>query len=96
MNHEEHMVIIITMMIAIIILNLKFQWYYVIIVMDTSLLKETQQFPDTSTSGAAVNNANEKVIFKSCASFTSCITKINNTKIDNAGDIDIIMPTYNR
>ena len=63
--------------------------------MDTCLLKELQQFPDTSTSGAAVNNANEKVIFKSCASFTSCITKINNTKVDNAGDFDIIMPMYN-
>ena len=30
--------------------------------------------------GAAVNNTNKKVILKNCASFTSFITKINNTK----------------
>ena len=28
-------------------------------------------------------------------SITSCIIKINNTKVDNAGYIDIIMPMYN-
>ena len=32
----------------------------------------------------ATNNINKKVIFKSCAPFTNCITKINNTQIDNA------------
>ena len=43
----------------------------------------------------AVNNTNRKVIFKNCASFTNCISKINNTQIDVAKDIDIVMPMYN-
>ena len=44
---------------------------------------------------AAANNTNEKVIFKSCAPFTICISKISNTQEDNAKDIDIVMPMYN-
>ena len=35
------------------------------------------------------------VTFKNCAPFTKCISRINNTDIDNAQDIDIVMPTYN-
>ena len=45
--------------------------------------------------GAAANNTNKKVMFKNCASFTNCISKINNTQIDDAECIDIVMPTYN-
>ena len=45
--------------------------------------------------GAAANNTNKKVIFKSCAPFTNCISKINNTQIDNAEYVDIVMPMYN-
>ena len=30
-------------------------------------------------------------MFKSCAPFTDCISKINNTQIDNAKDIDVVM-----
>ena len=37
----------------------------------------------------------KKVIFKNCALFTDCISKINNTQADNAKDIDIVMPMYN-
>ena len=37
----------------------------------------------------------KKVIFKNCAPFTNCTTEINNTQIDNAKDIDIVMPMYN-
>ena len=40
-------------------------------------------------------NTNKKVIFKNCAPFTNCISKINNTQIDNAKDIDIVMSMYN-
>ena len=47
------------------------------------------------TNTAAANNINKKVIFKNCAPFTNCISKINNTQIDNAKDIDIVMPMYN-
>ena len=35
------------------------------------------------------------VAFKNCAPFTKCISRINNTDIDNAQDIDIVMPMYN-
>ena len=35
------------------------------------------------------------VTFKNCAPFTKCISRINNTHIDNAHDIDIVMPMYN-
>ena len=34
-------------------------------------------------------------IIKNCAPFTNCISEINNTQIDNAKDIDIVMPMYN-
>ena len=49
----------------------------------------------TSAVGADANNTNKIVIFKNCAPFTKCITKINNTQIDNAKYIDIVMPIYN-
>ena len=35
------------------------------------------------------------VTFKNCAPFTKCISRINNTDIDNAHGIDIVMPMYN-
>ena len=50
---------------------------------------------NTATAGAAVNNNNKKVIFKNFTSFTDCKTEINNTQVDNAQKIDIVMPMYN-
>ena len=50
---------------------------------------------NTAAQGAAANNTNKKVIFKNCAPFTNCISEINNTQIDNAKNIDIVMPMYN-
>ena len=47
---------------------------------------------------AAARQADERdkdVIFKNCAPFTNCISEINNTQVDNAKDIDIVMPMYN-
>ena len=47
---------------------------------------------------AAARQADERdkgVTFKNCAPFTKCITRINNTDIDNAHDFDIVMPMYN-
>ena len=37
----------------------------------------------------------EYVIFKNSSPFTHCISKINNTQIDDAEYIDIVMPMYN-
>ena len=59
------------------------------------LVKGTISVNNTAAAGAAVNNNNEKVIFKNCAPFTNCISEINNTQIDNAKDIDIVIPMYN-
>ena len=42
------------------------------------------------------NNAyGKKLTFRNNAPFISCITKINNTLIDNAEDLDIVMPMHN-
>ena len=59
------------------------------------LVKGTISVNNTARAGVALNNTNKKVIFKNCAPFTNCISKINNTQIDNAKDIDIVMPMYN-
>ena len=37
----------------------------------------------------------KKVIFKTCALFTNYISEINNTQVDNAKDIGIVMAMYN-
>ena len=42
-----------------------------------------------------VKNTNKEVIFKNCAPFTDCMSKINNTQVDNAKDIHIVMLMYN-
>ena len=46
----------------------------------------------------AARHADERdkdVAFKNCAPFTNCISKINNAQVNNAKDIDIIIPVYN-
>ena len=50
---------------------------------------------DYSDAYILANNTNKKVIFKNCAPFTDCITKINNTQVDNAQKTDVVMPMYN-
>ena len=49
----------------------------------------------TAAAGADANNTNKKVISKNCASFTNCVSKINNTDIDKTKYIDIVMPICN-
>ena len=49
----------------------------------------------------ATNNANnnefgeKKLVFKNHASFINRISKTNDVKIDNAEDLDVVMPMYN-
>ena len=38
---------------------------------------------------------NKEVAFKNYASFINCISNINGEKIDNAEDLDVVMPMYN-
>ena len=42
----------------------------------------------------ALNNATP-VTFKNCAPFIKCITKIDGGKIDDAEDLDLVMPMFN-
>ena len=60
------------------------------------LVKGNITVNNTPAQGAATNNTNNKVIMKNCAPFSNCISKINNTQVDNAKDIDIVvMRMYN-
>ena len=59
------------------------------------LIKGNITVNNTAVEGAAATNTNKILLFKNCAPFTNCITNINNTEIDNAKYIDIVMPMYN-
>ena len=54
----------------------------------------------TEANVTATNTANnafgdKKLVFKNNAPFINCISKINGVKIDNAEDLDVVMPMYN-
>ena len=55
------------------------------------LVKANITVNNTAAEGAAVDNTN----IKNCVPFTKCISKINNTQIDDAEYTDIVMPMYN-
>ena len=57
---------------------------------DAYVVKETIAVPEP-------NNAkrNKIVAFKNNATFINFISKINGVQIDNAEDLDVVMPTYN-
>ena len=59
------------------------------------LVKRTITVTNAAAEGVAVNNTNKKVIFKNYAPFTDCITEVDNTQVDDAQKIDIVMPIYN-
>ena len=39
-----------------------------------------------------LDERNKGVIFKNCAPFTDYVSEINNTQVDNAEDLDVVMP----
>ena len=45
--------------------------------------------------GDFIDERNSFLALKNNAPFTNCISKINNVLIDNAEDLNIIMPMYN-
>ena len=50
----------------------------------------------TKTNGRGIIDIRNRVsAFKNNAPFTNCISKINNVLIDNAENLDIVMPMYN-
>ena len=58
------------------------------------LVKRTIAFAGAGDD-AAVRQADERnkgIIFKNCAPFTKRISTLNNTEMDNAQDIDIVIP----
>ena len=71
------------------------------------LLKKTftaNDFEDPNNTVAYANATNtennnafgeKKLVFKNNAPFINCISKINGVKIDNAEDLDVVMPMYN-
>ena len=58
------------------------------------LVKRNITVNNTAADDAAANNDDKKVIFKNCAPFINCISTINNTDIDNAKYIDIVITMY--
>ena len=44
---------------------------------------------------AVGGNSNNDVAFKNCASFTRCVTHINDEHVETAENLDIIIPMYN-
>ena len=51
-----------------------------------SIAKQTEANP---------NNGNKELVFKNCAHFTDCVSEINNTQINTAENIDVVIPIYN-
>ena len=58
------------------------------------LIKGNITVNNTAAADADANITNKKVIFKDCTPSTRCISKINNTEIDNAQCIDVVIPMY--
>ena len=61
-------------------------------------------FPYKSLTNRNQRNLNEvdnflivvlEIVFRNCAPFTDRISEINNTQVDNAKDIDVVIPMFN-
>ena len=57
-------------------------------------VKETILVNNTAAADADAKNTSKRVVFKNCPSFTDSKSEIKNVEIDNAIDIDIVMPMY--
>ena len=55
-----------------------------ILVKSTRLIK--------ANTGDNPNNRDKEVVFTNCAPHTDCVSEINNTVIDNAKDMDVVVP----
>ena len=86
MNHKERMIKFKTSMIRSNLCDYSDSYIRI---------KATITVANTEARDAAVNNTSKKVIFKNCALFTNYVSRINHTQVDDAQDIDIVLPTYN-
>ena len=55
------------------------------------LVKEAITAQNKVAQGQANNGADKKLIFKNYAPFTKCISRINNTQVGDALDINVVM-----
>ena len=93
MNQEEH-----TMLLAKSNLKVQFHKSSLCDYSDACILVKGKITITRTRDDAAARQADERdkgVAFKNCAPFTNCMSEINNTKVDNVKDIDIVMPMYN-
>ena len=88
MNHEERIT-------KTIKLDLKLQCSGQFYMDAYILVKGSITIQNRAAVGAANNVANKMAIFKNCASFTNCISRINNMQVDDVHDIDVVMSMYN-
>ena len=61
------------------------------------LVSRTIIFSGTGADNNAkrLDKRNKRVIFKNYAPLTECINEINNSQIDDAKDLDVVIPMYN-
>ena len=62
--------------------------------MHTLLLKEILLLTNDGDRGF-IDIRNSSLAFNNNTSFTNCISKINNVLIDNAEELDVVMPMSN-
>ena len=60
------------------------------------ILKGTVTIPGQAADAPAheADRAKKQIIFKHCAPFTDCMSEINNTHLDNAKYLDVVIPMY--
>ena len=80
---------------------------YIVVKEDITVTEKTFTANDfeapnnTEANANATNIANDnafgetKLVFKNNAPFINCVSKINGVKLDNAEDLDVVMPMYN-
>ena len=92
MTHVEHMTPIVNLFVKLQCMLKSSLCKY----SDANILaKGTITVANTAAAPAAANSINKKAIFKNCPPFTDYISKINNTQIYNAKDINAVMPVSN-
>ena len=45
--------------------------------------------------GRQADERNKRVTFSNCAPLFDCIREVNNAQVDNAKDLDVVIPMYN-
>ena len=77
-------------------LKLKRQWYLCDYGDAQVLVKGNITIVGKGADTAATegDKGDKKIIFKTCTPLADCINEINNTQLDNAKDVDFVMPMY--